>query len=93
MFIFSQFNFPDPKPQVSKGDCKVPGEARVEGGGWGGTGPAVAQEPNAKLGGGSPKGDEGEPKEGFALPQEARINQTTDLRCFLVPSLDFSFLI
>lgn len=30
MFIFSQFNFPDPKPRVSKGDWSVPGEA----GGW-----------------------------------------------------------
>lgn len=26
MFIFSQFNFPDPKPRVSEGDWRVPRE-------------------------------------------------------------------
>lgn len=29
MFIFWQFNFPDPKPRVSEGDWKVPGEVGV----------------------------------------------------------------
>lgn len=30
MFIFSQFNFPDPKPPDSEGDRRVPGEAVQE---------------------------------------------------------------
>lgn len=52
MFIFSQFNFPDPKPWVSEGDCRVPG-GRL------GVGAAVTQkqkETKREL----PRGDEGE---------------------------------
>lgn len=36
MFIFSQFNFPDPKPRVSEGDWRSPGRL--------GVGAAVAQK-------------------------------------------------
>lgn len=60
MFIFSQFNFPDPKPQVSKGDLQSPRGSW--GWGWGGTSCC----PKTKRGrGGSPKGGEAGTKGGL----------------------------
>lgn len=60
MFIFSQFNFPDPKPQVSKGDLQSPR------GSWGwGVGRDQLLPKNQTRKGGSPKGGEAGTKGGL----------------------------
>lgn len=57
MFIFSQFNFPDPKPRVSEGDSEVP---RGAGGG-------VGRDQLLSKSWVFPKADAREPKEGFGV--------------------------